>query len=103
MSGILNKIDQDPAPHLAPTMDLVCGTGQHDSVKHSNPEYGWHPLRMRKFNEANVSTEVWLETQRREFASGDLRLLAEKCGRPLGWEPTSELIYELYESVVLAK
>lgn len=99
--GILNKIDHDEAPHEAPTMELVCGTG-NESVR-TNPEHGWHPLRMRNAYEATLAPEVWLQNQREEFASGSLRVLAELCGRGLGWEPTSELIYGLYEGVVVAK
>lgn len=99
-AGILNKIDHDEAPHEAPTVDLVCGTG-NESV--TVPEHGWHPLRMRNADEAKLAPDVWLQNQRNEFASGNLRLLGEMCGRQLGWEPTSELIYGLYEGVVIAK
>lgn len=103
MSGILNKIDHEEAPHEPPTSDLVCDTGNHESVRLTTPEHGWHPLRMRNAAEATQPEHVWLQNQRNEFDTGNLQLLTEMCGRRLGWEPTSEFIYELYEEVVVAK
>lgn len=83
----------------------MCGTGARDSLKHCEPEHGWHPVRMRDFHEheAGASAEAWLRAQRELFATPRLRRLAALCGRELGWEPTSELIYRLYEGVVRAK
>lgn len=101
--AILTKVDMVKRIARTAWGQMVAGT--YEAMDSVRPEHGYHPLFLKDADmyEDGVSKEDWVSKQNRFFEKQELQDWADKCGRPLGWEPTSEKIYGLFADLVVAQ
>lgn len=101
--AILTKVDK--VERVARTAWGKMVAGSYEAMDSVRPEHGYHPLYLKTADmyEDGMSKEDWLETQADFFQRPEIQRWAQKCGRALGWAPTSEKIYALFADLVEAQ
>lgn len=98
--GLITKADQICLVDDDPYIQLI--RGNYKEMAAFRPEHGWHPLRLRRPDEADDSDDQVLLNQRRFFASTKWSRLANDLGRSFGIEPAAALLDQLNRKAVLA-
>ncbi|EJT49050.1 hypothetical protein A1Q1_01881 [Trichosporon asahii var. asahii CBS 2479] len=101
--AILTKVDKVESVARTAWGKMVAGS--YEAMDSVRPEHGYHPLYLKTADmyEDGMSKEDWLETQADFFQRPEIQRWAQKCGRALGWAPTSEKIYALFADLVEAQ
>lgn len=105
--GILTKADMaNKKNKIAKTAWARMVVGDNEAMDCVKPQHEWHPLWLWDADEVydeGLAKEEWIAEQRMFFQRPELKKWAEECGRPLGWEPTSERIYKLFSDLVVSQ
>lgn len=104
--GILTKADLTKKGKTDRSAWSRMVAGKNEAMEGVKPQHGWFPLYLKDAGELideGMSKEKWLAEQRLFFQRSDLLRLADECGFALGWEPTSEKIYQLFADLVVSQ